>query len=160
MNKEQKMVKEWHKRFGVLVNEKPTPVDHKTERLRFSLIEEELAELATAQVQRVECPVCHGQGTVPFDGVDVEDCSYCNGEGEIIGDIERIADALGDLLYVVYGTAVSYGIDMEPVFAEIHRSNMSKGDPEVVRASNGKILKSRNWTPPNLKPLIEMAKPE
>jgi predicted HAD superfamily Cof-like phosphohydrolase len=76
------------------------------------------------------------------------------------GDLVKVADALGDLLYVVYGTAVSYGLDMEPIFAEIHRSNMSKGDPEVVRASNGKILKSKNWTPPNLKPLIEMAKPE
>src|SRR2546429_6004229 len=31
-----------------------------------------------------------------------------------------------DLLYVVYGTAVSYGIDMNPVFREVHRSNMSK----------------------------------
>jgi len=58
-------------------------------------------------------------------------------------------------LYVVYGTAVSYGIDIEPVFQEVHRSNMSKGNPEVVRASNGKILKSRNWTPPDLEPILE-----
>src|SRR5437016_4648652 len=56
-------------------------------------------------------------------------------------DIVQIADSLADLLYVVYGTAVSYGIDLEPIFAEVHRSNMSKGDPEVIRASNGKILK-------------------
>jgi len=80
------------------------------------------------------------------------------------GDLAKIADALGDLLYVIYGTAISYGIDLEPIFAEIHRSNMSKGDPEVLRASNGKILKSRNWTPPNLQPIIDTqvfdAKPE
>ncbi|KKK47758.1 hypothetical protein LCGC14_3151960 [marine sediment metagenome] len=36
-------------------------------------------------------------------------------------DLTDIADALGDLLYVVYGTAVSFGIDMEPIFKEIHR---------------------------------------
>jgi len=70
-------------------------------------------------------------------------------------DLTKIADAIADLLYVVYGTAVSYGIDMEPVFQEVHRSNMSKGDPEIVRASNGKILKSRNWTPPDLEPILK-----
>lgn len=42
------------------------------------------------------------------------------------GDLVEIADALGDLLYVIYGAGVTYGIDLEPVVAEIHRSNMSK----------------------------------
>ena len=70
-------------------------------------------------------------------------------------DMTMIADALADLLYVVYGTAVSYGIDIEPVFQEVRRSNMSKGDPEIVRASNGKILKSRNWTPPDLESILK-----
>ena len=76
-------------------------------------------------------------------------------EAATMGSEIEVADALADLLYVVYGTAVSYGIDMEPVFAEVHRSNMSKGDPEVVRASNGKILKSKNWTAPDLYPILK-----
>lgn len=42
------------------------------------------------------------------------------------GDVPSIAKELADLLYVVYGTAVSCGIDMEHVFREVHRSNMSK----------------------------------
>ena len=41
-------------------------------------------------------------------------------------ELPAIAKELADLLYVVYGTAVSYGIDMAPVFREVHRSNMSK----------------------------------
>ena len=41
-------------------------------------------------------------------------------------DLSSIAKEMADLLYVVYGTAVSYGIDMDPVFREVHRSNMSK----------------------------------
>lgn len=41
-------------------------------------------------------------------------------------NIYEVADALGDLLYVVLGAAVTYGIDLEPVFQEIHRSNMTK----------------------------------
>ena len=41
-------------------------------------------------------------------------------------DLSSIAKEMADLLYVVYGTAVSYGIEMQPVFREVHRSNMSK----------------------------------
>ena len=66
------------------------------------------------------------------------------------GSLVKVADAIADLLYVVYGTAVSYGIDIEPVFAEVHRSNMSKGDPEIIRAPNGKVLKGANWSPPDI----------
>ena len=41
-------------------------------------------------------------------------------------DLSSIAKEMADLLYVVYGTAVSYGIDMDPIFREVHRSNLSK----------------------------------
>lgn len=41
-------------------------------------------------------------------------------------DLVPIADALGDLLYTVLGTAVVHGIDLQPIFDEIHRSNMTK----------------------------------
>lgn len=62
------------------------------------------------------------------------------------------ADALGDLLYVVFGAAVTFGIDMGPIFDEIHRSNMTKiGGP--VRP-DGKRLKPATYEPPNLKPLL------
>lgn len=73
-------------------------------------------------------------------------------------DIIKIADGLGDLLYVLHGTAITYGLDMESIFDEIHRSNMSKGNPEVVRAPNGKILKGENWSPPNLSSLLKEPK--
>ena len=42
------------------------------------------------------------------------------------GNLAAVAKEMADLLYVTYGTAVSYGIDMEPVFQEVHRSNLSK----------------------------------
>ena len=67
----------------------------------------------------------------------------------------RVADALADLLYVVYGAAVSYGIDLAPVFREIHRSNMSKGDPEVVRRPDGKVLKGAAYSPPRVQEVLE-----
>jgi predicted HAD superfamily Cof-like phosphohydrolase len=68
-------------------------------------------------------------------------------------DLVKIADALGDLLYVVYGTCAAYGIDIEPVFREIHRSNMTKvGGP--VR-EDGKRLKPEGYTPPCIHPILE-----
>jgi predicted HAD superfamily Cof-like phosphohydrolase len=75
----------------------------------------------------------------------------------ISSDGVEVADALGDLLYVVYGTAVEYGIDLEPVVAEIHRSNMTKldADGEVLRRSDGKVLKGDNYEPPDLKAVLD-----
>jgi predicted HAD superfamily Cof-like phosphohydrolase len=74
------------------------------------------------------------------------------------GDLVEIADALGDLLYVVFGAAIEHGIDLEPVFNEIHASNMSKlgadGKPitsrgeELDGAPAGKFLKGPGFQPP------------
>ena len=47
-------------------------------------------------------------------------------EAMVAQDLPGVAKELADLLYVVYGTAVSYGLDMDPVFREVHRSNLSK----------------------------------
>jgi predicted HAD superfamily Cof-like phosphohydrolase len=41
-------------------------------------------------------------------------------------DLTEVADALADLLYTVLGTAVVHGIDVQPIFDEVHRSNMTK----------------------------------
>lgn len=67
-------------------------------------------------------------------------------------DIIEIADAIGDMLYLVLGAAVEHGINIEPVFDEIHRSNMSKlENGEVIRRNDGKVLKGSNYFPPNIK---------
>ena len=68
------------------------------------------------------------------------------------GDLLAIARELADVIYVTYGTAVTYGIDLDAAVVEIHRANMSKldekGDP-IVR-EDGKVLKGPNYEPPNL----------
>jgi len=68
-------------------------------------------------------------------------------------DVVGIADALADLLYVVYGTAVSLGLDMEPIFAEVHRSNMTKVGGH--KREDGKWIKPETYEPPDLAPIIE-----
>ncbi len=64
----------------------------------------------------------------------------------------EIADALTDLLYVVYGAGHTFGIDLDKTFAEVHRSNMSKlgEDGKPIRRDDGKILKGPNYSPPDL----------
>jgi phosphoribosyl-ATP pyrophosphohydrolase len=72
------------------------------------------------------------------------------------GDIVAVADAIADLLYVVYGAALTFGIPVREVFADIHRSNMTKLDDDgrpVLRA-DGKVMKGRNYSPPNLLPIL------
>jgi predicted HAD superfamily Cof-like phosphohydrolase len=56
---------------------------------------------------------------------------------------EALAKELADVLYIVYGTADLLEIPVEAVFAEVHRSNMSKVGPDgqVIRREDGKILK-------------------
>lgn len=79
-------------------------------------------------------------------------------EGEANNDIVEIADALGDILYIALGTAVAYGIPLDQVFDEIHRSNMSKLDPvtlKPIRRADGKILKGDGYSPPDIAGLIE-----
>ena len=48
---------------------------------------------------------------------------------------------------MTYGAAVEMGVDLEPVFAEVHRSNMSK---DGGKDAGGKVLKGPSFTPPNI----------
>ncbi len=41
-------------------------------------------------------------------------------------DITEMRDAIGDILYVVYGAGQTFGFDADVDFAKIHDSNMSK----------------------------------
>ncbi|HET7101006.1 MAG TPA: nucleoside triphosphate pyrophosphohydrolase family protein [Terriglobia bacterium] len=74
-------------------------------------------------------------------------------EAMAAGDLVEIADAVGDLLYVVLGAASAYGIDLEPVFQEIHRSNLSKFI-DGHRRPGGKWQKGPRYSPANLEPIL------
>ena len=71
-------------------------------------------------------------------------------------DIIEVADALTDLLYVVYGAGHSFGIDLDKCFAEVQRSNMSKldNDGKPIYNENGKVMKGPNYSKPNLKQFL------
>jgi predicted HAD superfamily Cof-like phosphohydrolase len=75
------------------------------------------------------------------------------------GDIVEIADALGDMLYILCGTINAHGLQgvMDEVFREIQRSNMSKLDAnrKPIYREDGKVMKSELYFRPDIKGILE-----
>jgi len=69
---------------------------------------------------------------------------------------EYVAKELTDLLYVVYGAGITWGIDMDKAFKLVHESNMSKLDEngKPVYREDGKVLKGPNFKPADMTPSI------
>ena len=81
-----------------------------------------------------------------------EYCDAC-----VYGNLTEVADALGDMLYILCGTILAHGMQdkITEVFDEIHRSNMSKiEDGVVLRREDGKVLKGKNYFKPNIKQIL------
>jgi len=74
-------------------------------------------------------------------------------------DLVEVADALGDMLYILCGTIIEHGMQnkIEEVFNEIQRSNMSKlgADGKPIYREDGKVLKGPNYFKPNIKSILE-----
>ncbi len=74
-------------------------------------------------------------------------------------DIIEVADALGDMLYILCGTILDHGLQhkIEEVFNEIHKSNMSKLDKngKPIYREDGKVLKGPNYREPNLQKVLD-----
>lgn len=73
-------------------------------------------------------------------------------------DMVEVADALGDMLYILCGTIIEHGMQhkIEEVFDEIQRSNMSKlgEDGQPIYREDGKVLKGPNYFKPNIEEII------
>lgn len=72
------------------------------------------------------------------------------------GDLPQAIDGICDLLYVAIGTAVEFGIDLEPFFDEVHRTNMLKDGGG--KNADGKTLKPPGWMPPDIDGELERQK--
>ena len=68
----------------------------------------------------------------------------------------EIADALTDILYVVYGAGHAFGIDLDECFTEVHRSNMTKlgADGRPMYREDGKVMKGPRYSEPDLMPFV------
>lgn len=74
-------------------------------------------------------------------------------------DLAEVADALGDMLYILCGTIIEHGMQdkIEAVFNEIQRSNMSKlgTDGKPIYREDGKVMKGPNYFPPDIASILK-----
>jgi predicted HAD superfamily Cof-like phosphohydrolase len=74
-------------------------------------------------------------------------------------DLVEVADALGDMLYILCGTIIEHGMQhkIEEVFDEIQRSNMSKlgENGEPIYREDGKVMKGPNYFKPNIEGILD-----
>ena len=130
------LVKEFHLAFGHPVADEVTVLkDKEFEYMRLELILEELAELYEACGYETSEWLEHR----PIRMMETT-------------DPVAVADALGDLEYVVNGMALNMGIPLPEVVKEIHRSNMTKlgEDGKPIYREDGKILKGPDYEHPQL----------
>lgn len=125
------MVKEFHETYEVDIDQ---PFSTELNDLRSGLIAEEWDEVYTELFPRI----------------------YTQGHGYSV-NLTKINKAaltkeLADLMYVTIGTAITFGLPLEEVFAEVHRSNMSKlgEDGKPIYREDGKVLKGPNYKEPDL----------
>ena len=92
-----------------------------------------------------------------FNLMDEENKEYY--EAANAGDLVEVADALGDMLYILCGTILEHGMQykIEEVFEEIQRSNMSKlgADGKPIYREDGKVLKGPNYFKPDIETILE-----
>jgi predicted HAD superfamily Cof-like phosphohydrolase len=91
-----------------------------------------------------------------FDLMDEENQEYL--EAAESNDLVEVADALGDMLYILCGTILEHGMQhkIEEVFNEIQRSNMSKlgADGKPIYREDGKVMKGPNYFKPNIESIL------
>lgn len=127
MKKVMADVAEFHRAMSLPVLTKPQIPNFDRRKLRQDLLEEEYTETIKALID---------------------------------DDLEKIADGLADMVYVIAGLAYEYGIPLEKVWDEVHRSNMAKMDKTTgkpIFRADGKILKPRDWTPPDIASILTKA---
>ena len=92
-----------------------------------------------------------------FDLMDEENKEYY--EAAQRGDLVEVADALGDMLYILCGTILEHGMQykIEEVFVEIQKSNMSKlgEDGKPIYREDGKVLKGPGYFKPDIKGILD-----
>lgn len=92
-----------------------------------------------------------------FNLMDEENKEYF--EAATNGDLVEVADALGDMLYILCGTILEHGMQykIEEVFEEIQRSNMSKlgKDGKPIYRDDGKVLKGPNYFKPDIQAILD-----
>lgn len=143
-NDPESLVRTFHEVFDVPVGDGSPDVRGERVPMRMALIAEEFAELVGA---------VYG---APAQKVMDRAFTRAVGLDESTRDVVGTADALGDLVYVLYGMALECGIPLAPVLAEIQASNLSKLGPDgrPILREDGKVLKGPDFHGPDIESVL------
>ena len=144
------LVRRFHRLYGLPIRTDGPGLERESLHMRMSLIAEEFAELVGAVYgagARARVEAAYARAVADDDGER---------------DTAAAADALADLVYVVYGMALETGIDLAAVLAEVQRSNMSKlgADGRPVYRGDGKVLKGPDYFPPDVAGVLGIGRRE
>ncbi|WP_276390262.1 nucleoside triphosphate pyrophosphohydrolase family protein [Eudoraea chungangensis] len=107
--------------------------------------------------QTMKANLGEAKNTLRFNLMDEENKEYY--EAAQNNDLVEVADALGDMLYILCGTILEHGMQhkIEEVFEEIQKSNMSKLDEngKPIYREDGKVLKGPLYFKPKIKEILE-----
>ena len=107
--------------------------------------------------QDLQADLGEAKNMLRFNLMDEENKEYL--EAAAANDMVEVADALGDMLYILCGTILEHGMQykIDEVFQEIQRSNMSKlgSDGKPIYREDGKVLKGPNYFKPNIKEILD-----
>jgi len=125
------MLKQFHEKYNHHIQMRPDRPHNKIQNLRYDLIFEEVND-ELLQVMK----------HLMYEPRNQEEKEFL---------LVKLADALADSIYVIVGTAVAYGIPINEVFAEVHRSNMTKS---LQKNKMGKTKKGESWQAPKLREIL------
>ena len=109
--------------------------------------------------ESVQADLGAAKNMLRFNLMDEENKEYLEAANN--NDLVEVADALGDMLYILCGTILEHGMQykIEEVFDEIQRSNMSKlgADGKPIYREDGKVLKGPNYFKPDILKILEQS---
>ena len=120
-------VREFHEKMKLAIDQ---PYSKELMDFRLKLLFEEIQELATA-------------------ALDIEEV---NDKDDRYGLMQNLLKEMCDVVYVIKGMAVSFGMDFDGAFKLVHKSNMSK--LPLIKDADGKVMKGLNYEPPILEGLV------
>ncbi len=139
--KPKDLVEQFHKTYNLPIRKSCPTLKIDRLNMRMSLIIEEFTELVEAVYGKNSSNILK----------NVTDKIFENDDNT--RDIVETADALADLVYVIYGMSLECGIDLNAVLKEVQASNMSKlgEDGKPIYREDGKVLKGPNFFKPNIR---------
>lgn len=144
-NEQLNMVHEFHTKFGIPILDKPQIPDFERVKARFEMsIDENIEQLEDSGLGNViEQLILFKQALKTF-----LDQIWGN---QNVGDIINVMKELADMMYIGYGTVLEFGGKecFDEVFAEVHRSNMTK-----THTSDDKMEKGDTYEKANIRPIV------